>query len=110
MIVGIIGSRNITNFSDLSKHIPIGTSKIISGGATGVDLLAKEYALTNNISFLEFLPEYEKYAKIAPLKRNDAIINHCDFILAVWDGKSKGTKYVIDKCIKLSKPFQIILT
>ena len=32
-----------------------------------------------------------------------------DMILAFWDGKSKGTKYVIDKCNKLEKHISIII-
>ena len=42
MKAAIIGSRNITNI-DLSRFIPKKTTEIISGGAKGVDTLAKEY-------------------------------------------------------------------
>ena len=46
MKAAIIGSRNITNI-DLSRFIPKETTEIISGGAKGVDTIAKEYALEN---------------------------------------------------------------
>ena len=29
--------------------------------------------------------------------------NNADIVVAIWDGKSKGTKYTIDKCNKTSK-------
>ena len=48
MKVAIIGSRNITNV-DLSRFIPAGTTEIVSGGARGVDTVAKEYAINRRI-------------------------------------------------------------
>ena len=109
MTVGVIGSRSICDFRDFNLEIPIGTSKIVSGGANGVDTLSKSYALSNNIPFLEILPNYQAFGKSAPFIRNDEIISTCDFILAIWDGKSKGTKYVINKCIKNSKPIKVLI-
>ena len=47
-----------------------------------------------------FLPEYSRYGRGAPLKRNPQIIEYADVVIAFWDGKSKGTKYVIDNCKK----------
>jgi len=44
----------------------------------------------------EFLPEYHTYGRVAPLKRNLQIIDYSDVIIAFWNGKSSGTKYVID--------------
>ena len=99
MKAAIIGSRNITNI-DLSRFIPKETTEIISGGAKGVDTLAKEYALENGLKLTEFLPEYERYGKGAPLKRNITIIESADIVLAFWDGKSRGTKFVIENCPK----------
>jgi hypothetical protein len=44
--------------------------EIVSGGAIGIDRCAKEYAIRNNITLREFLPEYNKFGRSAPLKRN----------------------------------------
>ena len=49
----------------------------------------------------QYLPEYEKYEKAAPLKRNITIIESVDLVLAFWDGVSRGTKCVIDSCKSL---------
>lgn len=106
MKVAVIGSRNI-HIIDLKKYLPGGTNEIISGGAKGVDLCAKFYAKQNNIPYTEYLPEYQKYGKAAPLRRNDKIVDAADLVLAFWDGKSKGTKYVIDKCNKIGKPIVV---
>ena len=57
MKTSIIGSRNITNV-DLLRFIPVGTTEIVSGGARGVDTVAKEYANRNGLKLTEFLPDY----------------------------------------------------
>ncbi|MBD5129440.1 MAG: DUF2493 domain-containing protein [Ruminococcaceae bacterium] len=97
MKVAVIGSRGLT-VNDLGKYLPENTTEIISGGARGIDSCAREYALAHNIKLTEFLPEYEKYGRSAPLKRNITIIKNADMVLAFWDGVSRGTKFVIDNC------------
>ncbi len=94
MKVAIIGSRNII-INDLDKYIPKYTTEIVSGGAKGVDSCAADYAKSHGIKLTEFLPEYNKYGKAAPLKRNLQIIEYCDQLIAFWNGTSKGTKFVI---------------
>ena len=103
MKVAIIGSRSIT-IDNIGKYIPDDTTEIVSGGAIGVDTCASEYAKSNSIKLTEFKPDYSRYGRYAPLKRNDTIILYSDLVIAFWDGKSKGTAYVINKCKELSKP------
>lgn len=100
MRAAVIGSRGLT-VSDLGKYLPEDTTEIVSGGAKGIDTCAREYALSHGLKLTEFLPEYEKYGKSAPLKRNITIIENADIVLAFWDGSSRGTKFVIDKCREL---------
>ena len=102
MIYAVIGSRNL-KINNLDKYIPSNATEIVSGGAKGIDTCAKRFALNNNIKYTEFLPEYEIYGKAAPLKRNLQIIDYCDLIIAFWDGKSRGTKFVIENSKKYGK-------
>jgi len=106
--VAVIGSRGIT-ISDLGKYLPPETTEIVSGGAKGVDTSAREYALARGIRLTEFLPEYDKYDRGAPLKRNITIIEHADVVLAFWDGKSRGTKFVIDNCKQMGVPVKVFV-
>lgn len=108
MKIAVIGSRNLT-VNDLGKYLTEDVTEIVSGGAKGIDLCAREYARVNKIKLTEFLPEYEKYGRGAPLKRNLQIIDYADLILAFWDGKSKGTKYVIDNCKKRNKKVSVFI-
>ena len=107
MKVAIIGSRNIT-INNLGEYLPKNITEIVSGGAKGIDTCAKEYAIHNDLMLTEFLPEYSKFGKAAPLKRNIQIIGYADEVLAFWDGKSKGTKHIIDSCKKLGKKVTVI--
>ena len=108
MKVAVIGSRNLM-VQDLGQYLPKETTEIVSGGAKGIDTYAKEYALAKGLKLTEFLPEYKKYGKGAPLKRNLQIINYADEVLAFWDGRSRGTKFVIGHCKAHNKPVRLFL-
>lgn len=108
MKIAIIGSRNLL-VTNLEKYIPEGITEIVSGGAKGIDSCARAYAYANHIKLTEFFPEYQKYGKGAPLRRNLQIIDYADAVLAFWDGKSKGTKYVIEQCQKRNKKVTVFI-
>ena len=103
MKVAVIGSRGIADI-DLAQYIPVGTTEIISGGAKGVDTLAREYALQNGLKFREILPDYPRYGRGAPLQRNKEIVELADSVIALWDGTSKGTEFVIAWCERCQVP------
>lgn len=109
MRVAVIGSRGL-QVNDLGKYLPDEVTEIISGGARGVDTSAREYALKCGLKLTEYLPEYNKYGRSAPLKRNITIIENADLVLAFWDGSSRGTKFVIDNCKKRNIPLKIYVS
>ena len=106
MRVAVIGSRGLCVLN-LEKYLPKEVTEIVSGGAKGVDTSAREYAISHGIKLTEFLPEYKKYGRSAPLKRNITIIENADLVLAFWDGNSRGTKFVIDNCKKRNIPIRV---
>ena len=108
MKLAIIGSRELI-LEDLDRYLPEGVTEIVSGGARGVDTCAKEYAKSHNIKLTELFPQYEKYGRSAPLKRNLQIIDYSDEVLAFWNGSSRGTRYVIEQCKKKNKKVTVIL-
>lgn len=69
MKIAIIGSRNLT-VTDLGRHLPTQITEVVSGGARGIDRCARDYAHANKIPLTEILPDYRRYGKGAPLKRN----------------------------------------
>ena len=108
MKLAVIGSRNL-NIVNLSEYLPRSVTEIVSGGARGIDTCAREYALANNIKLTEFLPQYEKYGRAAPLYRNLQIIDYADEVFAFWDGKSRGTAFVIKQCRIKNKKVKIFV-
>ena len=108
MRVAIIGSREM-HVTELGAFLPADTELIISGGAKGIDACARDYALGHGIRYVEFLPDYQRYGKAAPLKRNEQIIACADLVIAFWDGKSRGTKHAIDLCRRKNVPIEIQL-
>ena len=102
MKVAIIGSRTL-EIANIGDYLPPDTTEIVSGGAKGVDTSAKKFALENGYKYTEFLPEYSKYRRSAPLKRNEKMVEYADCVLAFWDGKSRGTKYTVTYAEKIQK-------
>ena len=108
MKIAIVGSRSIT--ADIPERcIPENTTEIFSGGAKGIDTCAREYARTHHILITDILPEYDLYGRTAPLIRNDLIISLADKVIIFWDGKSRGTNYIVKKCRQTDKPFDLYL-
>lgn len=108
MKVAVIGSRGLS-VDDLGRYLPKDTTEIVSGGARGVDTSAREYALRHGLKLTEYLPDYARYGRGAPLKRNITIIENADLVLAFWDGTSRGTKFVIDNCKKRDIPVKVYI-
>lgn len=107
MKLAIVGSRSLTNIM-LEQYVMKGVKEIVSGGAVGVDSCAAEYAKSKRLKLTEFYPEYELYGRAAPIVRNKKIVDYADYIIAFWDGKSKGTLSVIKYAEKIGKACKII--
>lgn len=111
MKVAIIGSRSIDEnaYQKLCELVPVGASEIISGSASGAHLLAHRYAMDHRLRLTVFETEYGKYGKDAPCVRNEQIIAYADYVIAVWDGKSRGTGSAINACIKQYTPVRVLM-
>lgn len=108
MKLAIIGSRDCPQIDIMAhlKHLP---TEVISGGARGADTYAREFAHKYNLPLTEYLPDYDKYGKNAPLVRNKLIVENCDCLIAFWDGKSRGTKLTLDYAKERGKKVKIVL-
>ena len=107
MKVAIIGSRGIT-VDNINEYLPK-CSEIISGGAKGVDACAEIFAQRNKIKLTLFKPEYNLFGRAAPIVRNKKIVEYSDYIIAFWDGESRGTRSVIKYAKKCNKPCKVII-
>lgn len=81
---------------------------IISGCAQGADTLGLRYASENAFDVEEYPADWNKYGKKAGYMRNVEMAENADALIAFWDGKSKGTKHMIDIATERNLPIRVI--
>lgn len=99
MKVIIAGSRTICNPFYVSlaiKNADFPISEVVCGLAHGVDLFGKLWAEVFHVPVKEFPADWTNLGKRAGYVRNTEMAEYADALIAIWDGKSKGTKHMID--------------
>lgn len=99
MKVIVAGSRSVTN--DLVVDAAIEDSgfkitELVSGTARGVDRLGEDWAKSRCIAIKRFPADWNRYGKSAGYRRNVEMAEYADALIAIWDGKSKGTQHMIN--------------
>jgi hypothetical protein len=110
MIVSITGSRSVTDYKIVCEAVNqsrFRITKIISGGAGGVDTLAEIYAKNHGIEFEEFEANWKLYGRRAGPIRNGEMAAVAEAAIVVWNGESKGTLDYVNKIKKLGKPLYL---
>lgn len=82
----VAGSRSITNSELVMKRMggilpqdkPF---EIVSGGAKGIDTIAREYAKLNDIPYTEFPADWNAHGKAAGPIRNKQMAQYADVLL-----------------------------
>ena len=109
--IAIIGSRQFEDMElvaeALFQKLHYTDVKVITGGAIGIDKFVETHCSNNNIP-CEIIRPINPANKLDYLFRNVEIITKADKIIAFWDGKSKGTKFVIDYAKARGKEIEII--
>jgi len=101
MKVIIARSRNFSNYQILKKECAQflqkqKSIKIISEGHyKGADKLGEQYAKEKELILARFPAEWDKYGKAAGPKRNKEMAIYANALIVFWDGKSRGTKNMI---------------
>ena len=116
MILGIVGSRDYNNYENTKNIVLEGIKsfnnmytisdimEIVSGGANGVDMMAKLLAKEYNIKFTEYKAEWDKYGRKAGPIRNQLIVDQSTHLIALPTKKSVGTLITINKAEKKNIP------
>ena len=100
----IAGSRGFSNYKLLKEKCNEYLREkrkeyniiIISGGARGADTLGEKYAQDEGFSLEVFPANWNKFGKSAGFRRNEQMAEVADALIAFWDGKSHGTKHMIE--------------
>jgi len=96
----VSGSRGWSNKRLVRDALPTkGDVIVIHGGALGADFLASEVAQERGFAEWVFVPDWENLGKKAGTIRNGNMLKRGDphEALVFWDGKSRGTKDMLDR-------------
>lgn len=122
----IAGSRHIANIDaivDAVNESSFTVIEVVSGCAKGVDTLGEEWARQFGCSIKRFhadwkninssdaligINSYRKYNVFAGYQRNEKMAEYADALIAVWDGKSNGTKHIIKTTTDLKNPYSCL--
>lgn len=111
----VAGSRNFNNWNLAKEFIDFCIRRIknehtlvfMSGCCKGADKLGERYATENGYKIEYYPVNWDKYGKSAGPKRNEIMAEKCDFVICFLDGKSNGTKSMINYSKKYNKPLRI---
>lgn len=110
----IAGSRDFDDFPKLmnscidilheisDQNDDLDKIRIVSGTARGADLLGEQYAKVAGYEVSRFPTDWDGLGKRAGYVRNAEMAKYAmadgnyGVLIAFWDGKSKGTKHMID--------------
>jgi hypothetical protein len=99
-------ARNVFEAIEESKFT---ITEIVSGTARGVDTDGEYYARCNKLPLKQFPANWNLYGKAAGYIRNKEMALYADALVAVWDGKSPGTKNMIETMKSLNKPVYVYI-
>lgn len=106
MKVAVIGSRTFADYEFLKSTLEcVYISEIISGGDLGADKLAEKYAEEKGIP-IRIIPHTEN-PEGTSLNRTYSIITLAQLVIAFWDGKSQGTRDLINYARNKGKQLKI---
>jgi hypothetical protein len=82
-------------------------TEVVCGCARGVDTLGERWANENNIPVARHPADWNTFGRKAGPVRNQQMANYGDALIAVWDGKSRGTKNMIQCMERQDKPVYV---
>lgn len=96
----MVFSRLIKSPKETRNTLEINTLEnveIVEGSATGIDSLAREYAISKDIKYKEFPADWNKHGKAAGPIRNKQMAEYSDILIAFRyvDNPSRGTENMI---------------
>ena len=108
----VTGSRGYSDKRAVRAALPTGGDVlVIHGGAVGADLLAAEVAQERGLAQKVYYPNWKRHGKAAGPIRNSDMLEDAQptEALAFWDGKSRGTKDMIDRLNRAGVPLQLFI-
>lgn len=102
----VAGSRDNTAYEQVCEAIArsgIEITELVSGRARGTDTYAERWAAEQGVPVKPFPVEDHEWrtvGKSAGPARNRRMADYAEALIAIWDGKSPGTRNMIDEARK----------
>jgi len=82
--------------------------EIVSGCAKGADKLGERYGISNGYLIKRFPADWDKHGRGAGHIRNREMAEYAGTCVVFWDGKSRGSKNMIDTARELSLDTHVV--
>ena len=111
--VVVAGSRDYADYAKVCAELDrlLAGKKnitIISGASHGADRLGERYAAEHGLRVERFPAHWGLFHQGAGLRRNLQMVKSADAVIVFWDGKSTGSKNIIDISEQEQKPCTVI--
>lgn len=84
--IGVIDSCAWINFA----------SCIVSGNSIGIDLTGETWAKQKYKKIIKYYPDWKKHGSRSSIMRNKIMADNAEGLIAIWGGKNRSTKSMID--------------
>lgn len=100
----IAGSRkadlSMSRLMEIVELAGIPITEVVSGHSGNVDLLGERLAEALRLPVAIFTAEWKIHGSSAGPRRNRQMAEYAEALIAVWDGKSRGTLNMIKEATK----------
>lgn len=100
----IAGSRNaeisMSRLLEIIELAGIPITEVVSGNSGNVDKLGEQWAKGVKLPITQFNAAWQAYGSSAGPRRNRQMAEYADALIAIWDGKSRGTLNMIKEATK----------
>jgi hypothetical protein len=112
-VIAIVGSRGYRDKKQARSwlYALMGSGlhdSYITGDAPGPDTWAAEVAAETGTSITVYPANWKGHGKAAGAIRNSKLVTDCHEVIALWDGKSKGTLDTIRKAVRAGRQVRIL--
>ncbi len=102
MKVIIAGGRDFSNYPLLKQKCDYYLQNhknitILCGKAKGADTLGEYYGIENKFKIEYYPAKWDIHGKASGVIRNKEMANKADALILFWDGKSKGSKNMLEE-------------
>lgn len=111
----IAGCRDFTDYELLRvkcdyhlQNLRLEDIVIVSGHASGADSLGERYAQERGFQLETYPADWQAHGRAAGPIRNAKMANVAHALIAFWDGKSRGTKNMIETARKYNLKVAVV--